>query len=224
MCFLGLCRCCCGRSDRVAVCIYLLPPALPALSAHGLPPALCQPGCQLPRAPAPARRPAAHRQRHHPSAGGLDWRARMTSGQRRDSPDTFAQPPSPPPRFQWLTDFSPDRQIPLLRLRFLFSHSFIFNILILLFVCFLSILTDSCKTEKLPFFYWILFFNEPCKIACGWYLAAKECPEKQQLKRKKRKPAQPILNLDDVKTLNLIADFSSAEMRTALLFWLPVAT
>lgn len=105
MCFLGLCRCCCGRSDRVAVCIYLLPPALPALSAHGLPPALCQPGCQRPRVPASTRRPAAHRQRHHPSPGGLDWRARMTSGQHRDSPDAFAQPPSSPPRSQWLTDW-----------------------------------------------------------------------------------------------------------------------
>lgn len=69
---LGHCRCLCGRSDRAAVCIYLLPPTLPALSAHGLPPALCQPGCCRPPAPASARRPAAHQQRHHPSPGELD--------------------------------------------------------------------------------------------------------------------------------------------------------
>lgn len=111
--FLGLCRCLCGRSDWVAVCIYLLPPALPALSAHGLPPALCQPGCHCPRPPASVRRPATHRQCHHPSFGGLDWRACMTSGQRRDSPNAFAEPPSSPPRSQWLTDFSPDSQKPL---------------------------------------------------------------------------------------------------------------
>lgn len=32
------------------------------------------------------------------------------------------------------------------------------------------------------------------------------------------------MTLDSVKTLNLIADFDSAQMRTADLFWFPVAT
>lgn len=97
--FLWLFRCLCWRSDRVAVCVHLLSPALPTLSAHGLPPALRQPGRCRPRALAPPGRPAAHRQCHHPPPGGFDWRAGMTSGHHRDSPQHPYKATKPTPPF-----------------------------------------------------------------------------------------------------------------------------
>lgn len=85
--YMCLHRCLCWRSDRVAVCIHLLPPALPTVSAHRLPPALRQSGCSRPHALlAPSGQLPAHRQCHHPPPGGLDWRAGMTSGHHRDFP------------------------------------------------------------------------------------------------------------------------------------------
>lgn len=94
----------CWRSDRVAVCIHLLPPALPPLPAHGLPPALCKPGCRHAHAHASSGRPAAHWQRHHPSPGRLDWRASMTSSHHWDYPQRPHQAAKPTPHSQWLTD------------------------------------------------------------------------------------------------------------------------
>lgn len=103
--FLWLCRRLCWRSDRVAVCLHLLSPALPTLSAHGLPPALCQSGCCRPHALASPGRPAAHWQCHHPSPGRIDWRASMTSGHHRDFPQhpyQATEPTSPFPVTDWL--------------------------------------------------------------------------------------------------------------------------
>lgn len=102
--FLWLCRRLCWRSDRVVVCVHLLSPALPTLSAHGLPPALCQSGCRHPHTLACPGRPATHWQCHHPSPGGLDWRASMTSGHHRDFRQHLYQatkPASPFPVTDW---------------------------------------------------------------------------------------------------------------------------
>uniref|UniRef100_A0AAQ4PCC4 Phospholipid phosphatase 4 n=1 Tax=Gasterosteus aculeatus aculeatus TaxID=481459 RepID=A0AAQ4PCC4_GASAC len=60
----------CRRSGRLALCVRLLSPALPALSALGLPHVLRQPGCRRPRALAPRGRPAAHGQHNQSSPGG----------------------------------------------------------------------------------------------------------------------------------------------------------
>lgn len=103
--FLLHCRRLCWRSDRVAVCVHQLPPALPTLSAHGLPPTLRQPGCRRSPALTSAGWLAAHWQCHHPSPGGFDWRASMTSGHHRDPPQHPHQTTEPTSRFpvtDWL--------------------------------------------------------------------------------------------------------------------------
>ena len=105
-CFGDFCRRLCRRSDRFAVCVLLLPPALPPLPAHGLPPALRQSGQRRPRALASTGRPAAHWQCHHPPPGGLDWRSSMTSGHHRDYPQhphEASKPTSPPLVTGWLS-------------------------------------------------------------------------------------------------------------------------
>ena len=137
--FLWLCRRCCWRSDRLAVRLYLLSPALPTLSAHGLPPALCQSDCRRPHALASPGWPAADWQCHHPPPGGLDWRARMTSGPHRDSPQHPNQASEPTSlfsvtywelyTFQW-TVIHPTHSLLLENQSRWHLHSFVFIIFI----------------------------------------------------------------------------------------------
>lgn len=72
-----LCRWC----DRPAVCLHLLPAALPTVSPHRLPPALCQPGAE--HHPTCASLPggvSGHGQCHQPASGEHHRGARMTNG------------------------------------------------------------------------------------------------------------------------------------------------
>lgn len=75
-------------------------------------------------------------------------------------------PPTPSPNHQahlpilsdWLSDAT--TSWPLLDSCF---HACLLLFLSFWFYWILSILTDSCKTKKVAFFCWILFFNEPWK-------------------------------------------------------------
>lgn len=71
----------CRRCDRIALCLHLLPAALPSVSPHRLPPALRQPGAE--HHPACASLPggaSGNRQCHQPASGGHHRGARMTNG------------------------------------------------------------------------------------------------------------------------------------------------
>lgn len=89
------CRRLCRRGNRFAVCLHLLPSALPAVPSHGLPPALRQSGCCGQQTFESRRGLAAHRQRHQSSFGGFDRRASMTSGHHRDFAPDYHQTPQP---------------------------------------------------------------------------------------------------------------------------------
>lgn len=71
----------CRRCDRPAVCLHLLPAALPTVSPHRLPPALCQPGTvHHPTCTSLPGGASGHGQCHEPASGGHHRGARMTNG------------------------------------------------------------------------------------------------------------------------------------------------